>query len=56
MPSSSWRWQTATGPRAGRLPQLKAEIKSAGDALAEVSTFVTDKGADPREPEKSVVG
>ena len=36
-------WQTATGPRGGRLPQLKAEIKSAGDALAEVSQFVADK-------------
>ena len=48
--------QTATGPRAGRLPQLKAAIKSAGDALAGVSTFVTEKVQDPREPEKSVVG
>ena len=35
--------QTATGPRAGRLPQLKAEIKSAGDALVGVSKFVTEK-------------
>src|SRR5262245_23042857 len=35
--------QTATGPQAGRLPQLKAAIKSAGDALAGVNTFVTDK-------------
>lgn len=35
--------QTATGPRAGRLPQLKAEIKRAGDALAGVSKFVTEK-------------
>ena len=35
--------RTATGPRAGRLPQLKAEIKRAGDALAGVSTFVTEK-------------
>ena len=35
--------QTATDPQAGRLPQLKAAIKSAGDALAEVSTFVTEK-------------
>jgi hypothetical protein len=35
--------QTATGPRADRLPQRKAAIKSAGDALAGVSTFVTDK-------------
>jgi hypothetical protein len=35
--------QTATGLREGRLPQLKAVIKSTGDALAGVSTFVTDK-------------
>src|SRR5215813_10853594 len=35
--------QTATGPRAGRLPQLKVEIKSAGDALVGVSKFVTEK-------------
>jgi hypothetical protein len=35
--------QTATGPQADRLPQLKAAIKSAGDALAGGSTFVTDK-------------
>src|SRR4029453_11356949 len=35
--------QAATGQRADRLPQLKAAIKSAGDALAGVSKFVTDK-------------
>jgi hypothetical protein len=35
--------RTATGPRAGRLPQLKAEIKRAGDALAGVSEFMTEK-------------
>jgi small-conductance mechanosensitive channel len=35
--------QTATGPQAGRLPQLKAEIKREGDALAGVSTFVKEK-------------
>ena len=35
--------QTATGPREGRLPQLKAEIKRAGDALAGVSKFVAEK-------------
>jgi hypothetical protein len=35
--------QIATGPRAGRLPQLKAEIKRAGDSLAGVSQFVTAK-------------
>ena len=35
--------QTATGPQAGRLPQLKAEIKRAGDALAGVSKFVKEK-------------
>ena len=49
-------WQTATGPRGGRLPQLKAEIKSAGDALAEVSHIRGGQGTDPREPAKSVVG
>ena len=35
--------QAAVGPRAGRLPQLKAEIKSAGDVLAGVSTSVAEK-------------
>jgi hypothetical protein len=35
--------QTATGLREGRLPQLKAEIKSAGDALVGVSKFVMEK-------------
>jgi potassium-dependent mechanosensitive channel len=35
--------QTATGLREGRLPQLKAEIKSAGDALAGVNKFVMEK-------------
>jgi potassium-dependent mechanosensitive channel len=35
--------QAATGPRADRLPQLKAVIKSVGDALVGVSKVVTDK-------------
>src|SRR4029453_14131739 len=35
--------QTATGPREGQLPQLKAEIKSAGDSLVGVSKFVMEK-------------
>ena len=35
--------QTATDPQAGRLPQLKAAIKRAGDSLAGVSTFVQEK-------------
>src|SRR5215831_11086569 len=35
--------QAAVGPPAGRLPQLKAEIKSAGDVLAGVSTSVAEK-------------
>src|SRR5262252_1640472 len=35
--------QAAVGPPAGRLPQLKAEIKSAGNALAGVSPFVAEK-------------
>ena len=35
--------QTATGLREGRLPQLKAEIKSAGDSLAGVNKFVMEK-------------
>jgi potassium-dependent mechanosensitive channel len=30
-------------PRAGRLPDLKAEIESAGDSLTEVNKFVTAK-------------
>src|SRR5262249_32846493 len=35
--------QTSPGPRVDQLPQLKAAIKSAGDALAGISTFVTEK-------------
>jgi small-conductance mechanosensitive channel len=35
--------QTTTDPQAGRLPQLKAEIKRADDALARVSKFVQEK-------------
>ncbi len=35
--------QASTGPRAGQLPQLKAEIGSAGDTLTEVSESVTAK-------------
>jgi small-conductance mechanosensitive channel len=35
--------QTSPGQRVDQLPQLKAAIKSAGDALAEISTFVTEK-------------
>ena len=35
--------QPATGPQAGRLPQLEAAIKRAGDALAGVSKFVKEK-------------
>ena len=35
--------KASTGPRAGQLPQLKAEIKSAGDTLTEVSESVTAK-------------
>ena len=35
--------QTATGLWEGRLPQLKAEIKRTGDALAGVSKFVAEK-------------
>src|SRR5262249_52128911 len=35
--------QASTGPGAGRLSQLRAEIQSAGDTLTEVSRSVTAK-------------
>ena len=48
--------QTATGPRADRLPQLKAAIKSAGRCPCRGQQIRDGQGQDPREPEKRVVG
>src|SRR5262245_6331525 len=35
--------QAATGPRAGRLPQLREEIQGAGDALTKVNNSLAAK-------------